>query len=41
MLSDVHSICMLVAYNEDSLLLGILNKELLEVSDKNMSQAVE
>ena len=33
-LSDVHSICMLVAYNEDSLLLGILNKELLEVSDK-------
>ncbi|MDE7282370.1 MAG: transporter substrate-binding domain-containing protein, partial [Lachnospiraceae bacterium] len=33
-LSDVHSICMLVADNEDSLLLGILNKELLEVSDK-------
>ena len=33
-LSDVHSICMLVADNEDSPLLGILNKELLEVSDK-------
>ena len=33
-LSDVHSICMLVADNEDSSLLGIINKELLEVSDK-------
>ncbi|MDE7130847.1 MAG: EAL domain-containing protein [Lachnospiraceae bacterium] len=33
-LSDVHSICMLVADNEDSPLLSILNKELLEVSDK-------
>ena len=33
-LSDVHSICMLVADNEDSPLLGIINKELLEVSDK-------
>ncbi|MDE6664497.1 MAG: EAL domain-containing protein [Lachnospiraceae bacterium] len=33
-LSDVHSICMLVADNEDSPLLGILNKELLDVSDK-------
>ena len=33
-LSDVHSIYMLVADNENSLLLGILNKELLEVSDK-------
>ncbi|MCM1251994.1 MAG: EAL domain-containing protein [Clostridium sp.] len=33
-LSDVHSICMLVADNEDSPLLDILNKELIEVSDK-------
>ena len=33
-LSDVHSICMLVSDNEDSPLLGILNKELIEVSDK-------
>ncbi|MBD5520488.1 MAG: EAL domain-containing protein [Lachnospiraceae bacterium] len=33
-LSDVHSICMLVSDNEDSPLLGILNKELLDVSDK-------
>ncbi|MBD5476313.1 MAG: EAL domain-containing protein [Lachnospiraceae bacterium] len=33
-LSDAHSICMLVADNEDSPLLDILNKELLEVSDK-------
>ncbi|MDE7266394.1 MAG: EAL domain-containing protein [Lachnospiraceae bacterium] len=33
-LSDVHSIYMLVADNENPLLLGILNKELLEVSDK-------
>lgn len=33
-LSDVNSIYMLVADNEDTLLLGILNKELLEVSDK-------
>ncbi|MCM1386825.1 MAG: EAL domain-containing protein [Bacillus sp. (in: Bacteria)] len=33
-LSDVHSICMLVADDEDSPLLDILNKELLEVSDK-------
>ena len=33
-LSDVHSISMLVKDNEDSPLLGILNKELLEISDK-------
>ena len=33
-LSDVHSIYMLVADNANPLLLGILNKELLEVSDK-------
>ena len=33
-LSDVHSIYMVVADDEDSPLLGILNKELLEVSDK-------
>ncbi|MCM1043896.1 MAG: EAL domain-containing protein [Candidatus Gastranaerophilales bacterium] len=33
-LSDVHSIYMVVADDEDSLLLAILNKELIEVSDK-------
>lgn len=33
-LSDVHSIYMVVADDEESPLLGILNKELLEVSDK-------
>ncbi|MCM1046883.1 MAG: EAL domain-containing protein [Clostridiales bacterium] len=33
-LSDVHSIHMLVRDDEDSQLLGILNKELIEVSDK-------
>ncbi|MCM1065201.1 MAG: EAL domain-containing protein [Eubacterium sp.] len=33
-LSDVHDIYMVVAYDEESPLLGILNKELLEVSDK-------
>lgn len=33
-LSDVHSIYMAVADQEDSLLVGILNKELIEVSDK-------
>ena len=33
-LSDVHSIYMLVANNEDSPLLDILNKELIEISDK-------
>lgn len=33
-LSDVHNIHMVVMENEDSPLLGILNKELLEVSDK-------
>lgn len=33
-LSDVHNIYMVVANDEDSPLLGILNKELLEVSDK-------
>lgn len=33
-LSDVHNIYMVVTYDENSPLLGILNKELLEVSDK-------
>lgn len=33
-LSDVHNIYMVVADDEESPLLGILNKELLEVSDK-------
>ena len=33
-LSDVHSIYMVVADDRDTLLLGILNKELIEVSDK-------
>lgn len=33
-LSDVHSIYMVVADDGESLLLGILNKELIEVSDK-------
>lgn len=33
-LSDVHSIYMVVADREEDPLLGILNKELIEVSDK-------
>lgn len=36
-LSDVHSIRMAVRDDEDSLLLGILNKELLEITDKMVS----
>lgn len=36
-LSDVHSVRMAVRDDEDSLLLGILNKELLEITDKMVS----
>ena len=36
-LSDVHDICMAVRSDENSPLLGILNKELLEVTDKSVN----
>lgn len=39
-LSDVRSIYMVVADDEESLLLGILNKELIEVSDKMVNDYI-